>query len=52
MKELRRDAGVRYNPQLVELIDAHPDVAKKLAELINEGRVDIYYNIYRQFINK
>ena len=52
MKELRRDAGVRYNPQLVELIDAHPDVAKKLAELINEGWVDIYYNIYRQFINK
>lgn len=52
MKELRRDAGVRYNPELVALIDTHPDVSKKLAELINEGWVDIYYNIYRQFIRR
>ena len=50
MAEFRRDAGVRYNPDLVALIDAHPDVAKKLADLINEGWVEIYYNIYSQFI--
>ncbi len=50
MAEFRRDAGVRYNPDLVALIDAHPDVAKKLADLINDGWVDIYYNIYSQFI--
>ena len=50
MAEFRRDAGVRYNPDLVSLIDAHPDLAKKLADLINEGWVEIYYNIYSQFI--
>ena len=50
MAEFRRDAGVRYNPDLVALIDAHPDLAKKLANLINEGWVEIYYNIYSQFI--
>ena len=50
MAEFRKDAGVRYNPDLVALIDAHPDLAKKLADLINEGWVEIYYNIYSQFI--
>ena len=50
MAEFRRDAGVRYNPDLVALIDAHPDLAKKLADLINEGWVEIYYNIYSQYI--
>ena len=50
MGEFRKDAGVRYNPDLVSFIDAHPDVAGKLAELINDGWVEIYYNIYSQFI--
>lgn len=50
MREFRRDAGTMYNPDLVALIDANPDVAKKLADLINDGWVDIYYNIYSQFI--
>lgn len=50
MAEFRKDAGTRYNPDLVALIDAHPDLAKKLADLIDDGWVDIYYNIYSQFI--
>ncbi len=50
MAEFREDAGVKYNPDLVALIDAHPDLAKDLAELINDGWVEIYYNIYTQFI--
>ena len=49
MAEFRRDAGTRYNPKLVRFIDANPDVAKKLAELINEGWVDIYYDIYKMY---
>lgn len=52
MAEFRRDAGTRYNPDLVSFIDEHEDVAKQLAELINEGWVDIYYDIYSQFISK
>ena len=52
MAEFRRDAGVRYNPDLVNLIDEHPDLAKKLADLIDDGWVEIYYNIYSQFFVK
>lgn len=37
MEEFRRDAGTRYNPDLVNFIDAHQDVARDLAALINEG---------------
>lgn len=46
MEEFRRDAGTRYNPDLVNFIDAHQDVARDLAALINEGWVDIYFDIY------
>ena len=52
MEEFRRDAGVRYNPDLVNLIDEHPDLANKLSELIDDGWVEIYYNIYSQFFVK
>lgn len=52
MGEFRRDAGVRYNPDLVNLIDEHPDLAKKLAGLIEGGWAEIYYNIYSQYFGK
>ena len=52
MKEFRAEAGTRYNPDLVAFIDAHPDVADKLSDLIEDGWVEIYYNIYKQFIRK
>ena len=50
MDEFRRDAGTRYNPDLVNFIDAHQDVARDLAALINEGWVDIYFDIYSRFM--
>ena len=50
MEEFRRDAGTRYNPDLVNFIDAHQDVARDLAALINEGWVDIYFDIYSKFM--
>lgn len=49
MGEFRRDAGSMYNPDLVELIDAHSDLAKKLGDLIDDGWIDIYYDIYSQY---
>lgn len=52
MSEFRRDAGVRYNPDLVSLIDEHPDLAKKLSGLIDDEWIEIYYNIYSQFFVK
>ena len=51
MEEMRRDAGVRYNPDLVELIDEHQDIAEQIDELVDKGWLDIYYNIYSQFFN-
>ena len=49
MGEMRRDAGTRYNPDLVSHIDAHPGLAQKLNNLLDEGWMDIYYNIYSQY---
>lgn len=50
MEEFRRDAGTKYNPDLVKFIDAHDDVARDLAVLINDAWVDIYFNIYSKFM--
>lgn len=50
MQEFRREAGTRYNPDIVAFIDRHPNVAKKMAKLVNEGWVEIYYKIYTQYI--
>ena len=52
MNEFRRDAGVRYNPDLVAFIDRHSDVAEKLAALVNERWVEIYYNIYSEYMKR
>ncbi len=52
MAEFRKDAGVRYNPDLVTLIDKHPDLGKKLADLIEDGWIEIYYNIYSHYFGK
>lgn len=53
MTEFRRDAGTRYNPDLVKHIDANPKLAEKLTDLLDDGWVEIYYKIYSQyFVNK
>lgn len=49
MGELTRDAGVRYNPDLVNLIRQHADIAAKLDNLVQDGWLEIYYNIYSKF---
>ncbi len=49
MQELREGAGTMYNPKLVALIDAHPDLAKDLKYLVEDGWAEIYYNIYKQY---
>lgn len=52
MEEFRQDAGTRYNPDLVRLIDASPTMASKLSRLVSDGWVEIYYNIYSQYFVK
>lgn len=51
IQEFRQDAGTRYNPDLVALIDAHEDVRDALAYLIEEGWLDIYYHIYTSYLH-
>lgn len=50
MEEFRKGAGTKYNPDLVKFIDAHDDVARDLAILVNDAWVDIYFNIYSKFM--
>lgn len=52
MAEFRRDAGTRYNPDLVKHIDANPQLALQLNDLLDDGWVEIYYNIYSQYFVK
>ena len=49
MEEMRQGAGTRYNPDLVALIDGHPELARKLEVLVTSGWLDIYYNIYHDY---
>ena len=50
MEEFRRDAGTKYNPDLVNFIDSHEDVARDLAVLVGDAWVDIYFSIYSKFM--
>lgn len=52
MSELRKGAGIQYNPDLVKLIDKYPRLSKRLENLIGDGWVDIYYRIYSKFFQK
>ena len=49
MGELTKDAGTRYNPYLVSLINEKPDITNKMQKLVDDGWLEIYYNIYSQF---
>lgn len=50
MEEFRRDAGTKYNPDLVKFIDSHEDVARDLAVLVGDAWVDIYFSIYSKYM--
>ena len=52
MEELRQGAGTRYNPDLVELIDAHPDIQEKIAWLLDEGWVKTSYEISKTYLER
>lgn len=52
INEFRHDAGTRYNPQVVEFIDRHPELAHLLNWLLTDGWMDIYYRIYSKYIDR
>lgn len=50
MEELREGAGTRYNPDLVKLIDDVPELYKELEKIAIYGWPDIYYEIYKNYM--
>lgn len=50
MGELREGAGTRYNPDLVKLIDDVPELYKELEKIAIYGWPDIYYEIYKNYM--
>ena len=51
MEEFQRDAGTRYNPDLVRFISSQDELCSQLRDNLDTGWLDIYYGIYSQFIN-
>ncbi len=49
MIELRQDAGIRYNPDLIKLIDSHEDVTTSMKKVAIDGWLDIYYDIHKRY---
>ena len=47
--EFDADAGVRYNPDLVQLIHDVPSLYDKMSEIVDEKRMDAYYDIYKLY---
>ena len=50
MAEFRRQAGTRYNPDIVRFIDEHQQVGNTLRKNLDTGWLDIYYDIYQKFM--
>lgn len=49
LEEFKREAGTRYNPELVSLLERHPDVTRKMKRLVIDGWLNVYFNIYHKF---
>lgn len=48
LEELKADAGTRYNPDIVAIIDSKPRLQQELADLTVGGRYSVYYEAYRE----
>jgi len=51
LKELKQDAGTRYNPMIVEVIENNPDLIEKLSDLTGQGRYDICYKAMQDILS-
>ena len=50
LKELDAEKGTRYNPDLVDIILNTPSLQDKLHYLLTDGRLDIMYKAYSEYI--
>lgn len=49
MRELRAGAGTRYSPEVVKLLEEREQLAYEIEELLQEGRVRIYREAFKNF---
>lgn len=49
LAELDSQAGTRYNPDIIKLIHDEPALYNRLSEIVDEKRMDAYYDIYKQY---
>ena len=49
LSEFDAEAGVRYNPDLVKLIHDVPSLYERMSEIVDETRMDAYYDIYKLY---
>lgn len=47
LKEFQAEAGTRYNPDLVKILESDPKLGKKLNYICEKGWEDIYYRVFQ-----
>lgn len=48
LKEFQTDAGTRYNPELVKILETHPTLGNQLRQFCEKGWEDVYYRIFNK----
>lgn len=51
LEELKKDAGIRYHPDIVQFIVSHDELQRQLKYLTSSGRNDVYYEAYHQLMS-
>ncbi len=50
LKELQSEAGTRYNPNIVKVIEKSPELIEELENLTGQGRYDMYYKAMQEIL--
>ncbi|WP_022761770.1 HD-GYP domain-containing protein [Butyrivibrio sp. AD3002] len=50
LSELKAEAGTRYNPKIVKLIEDSKELREELGNLTGQGRYDIYYRAMQEIL--
>ncbi len=50
LKELKSEAGTRYNPKIVEIIENSPEIIEELTGITGQGRYDIYFSAMQDIL--
>ncbi len=50
LKELQTEAGTRYNPKMVEVIENTPELIEELTNITGQGRYDICFSAMQEIL--